>query len=253
MKKSKKIIALAIGIVLIFTVAIIAIKSSKGKDNDTGVTETTQNETESTSVEETVFIDETDFTQEETTEDMTSHTENAEKHTDATKSTTAKKSVSKNSVKTTVRNTSTTKKQTTTKRSTTKSSTTKQATTKSVTTKQVTTKPTTNIGKYSCGIKNHSCSTIQEHEFLCELEAKGCPICGSHSCISFYAKDEWGHWCYDLTKCPQYTKKKDPLEYCEHCGKKIGLGDDGTCVRFTVDTECPICGKLVKAKTCHTH
>ena len=56
-----------------------------------------------------------------------------------------------------------------------------------------------------------------------------------------------------MTKCPKYKEEKDPAVYCEHCGRECGLGDNGTCVRFTVDTECPICGKMVLAKTCHTH
>lgn len=117
-----------------------------------------------------------------------------------------------------------------------------------------TTKPETTKPKpYSCGSKNHHCTTKEEHAFIKSLEEKGCSICGSHSCRSFYAIDEWGNNCYDITKCPKYSEKKDPANYCEHCGKEIGVGDNGTCVRFTVDTKCPICGKKVPAKTCHTH
>lgn len=107
--------------------------------------------------------------------------------------------------------------------------------------------------KYSCGSANHRCKTPEDHEFLASLEAKGCPICGSHSCKSFYVIDEWGNQSYDITKCPDYKEEEDPAVYCDYCGRECGLGDNGTCVRFTVDTICPICGKLVPAKTCHTH
>ena len=242
MKKSKKIIALAVGVAVVLTVVVVAIVSKGKKENPEADIDTTYT-SENTSVEETVFIDESEFTQEATSgndEELTSEStgEYFENNTAAKKSSSASYS---------------TKQTTASKQTTAKATTTKQATTKQATTKPAPTQPVTNPTKYSCGMKNHSCSTIQEHEFLCELESKGCPVCGSHSCVSFYAKDEWGNWCYDITKCPDYSKQKDPTEYCEHCGKKIGLGDDGTCVRFTVDTECPICGKLVKAKTCHTH
>lgn len=117
-----------------------------------------------------------------------------------------------------------------------------------------TTKPTTTKPKpYSCGKSKHHCASKEEHTFIVSLEDKGCTICGSHSCKSFYVLDEWGNPCYDITRCPKYSEKKDPSNYCEHCGKKIGLGDNGTCVRFTVETKCPICKKTVAAKTCHTH
>lgn len=119
-----------------------------------------------------------------------------------------------------------------------------------------TTQPTTTVPaptQYSCGSPNHRCKTPEDHEFLVSLEAKGCPICGSHSCRSFYVIDEWGNQSYDVTKCPEYKVEEDPAVYCDFCGRVCGLGDNGTCVRFTVDTECPICGKLVPAKTCHTH
>lgn len=117
-----------------------------------------------------------------------------------------------------------------------------------------TTKPATTEPKpYSCGKANHHCTTKEEHAFIVSLEEKGCPICSSHSCKSFYALDEWGNPCYDITRCPKYSEKKDPANTCEHCGREVGLGDNGTCVRFTVETKCPGCGKTVAAKTCHTH
>ena len=109
------------------------------------------------------------------------------------------------------------------------------------------------VNEYSCGKKGHHCDSKETHEFIVSLENKGCPYCGSHSCKSFYTYDEWGNACYDPTKCESYNAKSDPCEYCQECGKKVGTGSGNTCVRFTVDTKCPECGKSVKGKTCHSH
>ena len=109
------------------------------------------------------------------------------------------------------------------------------------------------VKEYSCGKKGHHCDSKETHDFIVSLESKGCPHCGSHSCKSFYTYDEWGNACYDPTKCESYNAKSDPCEYCRECGKKVGTGSGSTCVRFTVDTKCPECGKSVKGKTCHSH
>lgn len=109
------------------------------------------------------------------------------------------------------------------------------------------------VKEYSCGKSGHHCESKETHSFIVSLEKKGCSICGSHSCKSFYAIDEWGNACYDISKCTKYSEKKDPNKYCDECARKIGNGSKGTCVRFTVDTKCPDCGKSVKARTCHTH
>ena len=109
------------------------------------------------------------------------------------------------------------------------------------------------VKEYSCGKKGHHCDSKETHDFIVSLESKGCPHCGSHSCKSFYTYDEWGNACYDPTKCGSYNAKSDPCEYCQECGKKVGTGSGSTCVRFTVDTKCPECGKSVKGKTCHSH
>ena len=109
------------------------------------------------------------------------------------------------------------------------------------------------VKEYSCGKSGHHCESKETHSFIVSLEKKGCSICGSHSCKSFYAIDEWGNACYDISKCTKYSEKKDSNKYCDECAKKIGNGSKGTCVRFTVDTKCPDCGKAVKARTCHTH
>ena len=109
------------------------------------------------------------------------------------------------------------------------------------------------VNEYSCGKKGHHCDSKETHDFIVSLENKGCPHCGSHSCKSFYTYDEWGNACYDPTKCDSYNAKSDPCEYCQECGKKVGTGSGDTCVRFTVDTKCPECGKSVKGKTCHSH
>ncbi|MDD4474926.1 MAG: hypothetical protein PHV95_03915 [Eubacteriales bacterium] len=107
--------------------------------------------------------------------------------------------------------------------------------------------------KYDCKTPNHHCQNAENHAYITNLELQGCPICGSHSCPSFYAVNEWGYTRYDMSKCPKYDIKKDPLYYCQDCGRKVGNGDNNTCQQFVVDTVCPICGKLVKANTCHTH
>ena len=109
------------------------------------------------------------------------------------------------------------------------------------------------VKEYSCSKKGHHCDSKETHDFIVSLEEKGCPYCGSHSCKSFYTYDEWGNACYDPTKCESYNAKSDPCETCQECGKKVGTGSGNTCVRFTVDTKCPECGKSVKGKTCHSH
>lgn len=106
---------------------------------------------------------------------------------------------------------------------------------------------------YSCGFPNHVCTSEIEHNLIVECEGEGCPYCGSHSCPSFYCKDQWGHACCDPTKCPMYDVRKDPAKYCQTCGKPYGDGYNGTCCKFIVDMVCPYCGQLVKANTCHFH
>lgn len=105
---------------------------------------------------------------------------------------------------------------------------------------------------YSCGCANHHCDGPETHAYIQNLELEGCQYCGSHSCASFYATDEWGHTCYNPSKCPKYDIKKDPCYYCQTCGKKCGDGSGGTCVQFVNACECPNCGVHVDSWTCHT-
>lgn len=104
---------------------------------------------------------------------------------------------------------------------------------------------------YSCGTANHNCENEDYHKGLLAREAEGCPYCGSHSCISFYTLDQWGHTFYDPSACPKYDIHSDPAKYCQVCGKKQGDGRNGTCVTFNIDIDCPNCGKHVKAWECH--
>ena len=104
---------------------------------------------------------------------------------------------------------------------------------------------------YSCGVAGHHCTGAETHSFICELEQKGCEYCGSHSCPSFYAVDEWGQGCYTPSKCPKYDIHADPVWYCQTCHKLCGDGRNGTCVQFVIDCTCPNCGEQVKAWTCH--
>lgn len=40
---------------------------------------------------------------------------------------------------------------------------------------------------------------------------------------------------------------------CNHCGKKMGDGKNGTCIRWlSGDMTCPNCGEFVPGNTCHT-
>lgn len=106
--------------------------------------------------------------------------------------------------------------------------------------------------KYSCGCANHHCQNADYHTSLLNREMEGCPYCGSHSCPSFYAVNEWGYTTLDITLCPKYNEKSDPLKYCQECGKKPGDGSNGTCVQFLHACDCPNCGEHVEANTCHT-
>lgn len=107
--------------------------------------------------------------------------------------------------------------------------------------------------EYDCHTPNHHCKNPESHAFVLNLELEGCPYCGSHSCPSFYGTDEWGNAGLFPKLCPKYDIHKDPVEYCQVCGRKNGNGDNNTCQKFIVDATCPICGKLVKANECHTH
>jgi len=105
---------------------------------------------------------------------------------------------------------------------------------------------------YKCDTANHNCASPEAHAHTLNLEYQGCPTCGSHSCPSFYALDEWGYTLYTPSKCPQYDVKGDPLHYCQECGKKTGDGTNDTCVRFINPMRCPLCGVDVPGRTCHT-
>lgn len=105
---------------------------------------------------------------------------------------------------------------------------------------------------YICGSPNHHCKNAEAHAYIQNLELEGCPFCGSHSCPSFYGTDEWGNSGLFPKLCPKYDIKKDPLYYCQDCGKKIGDGKNDTCTQFINACNCPICGEYVPARTCHT-
>lgn len=105
---------------------------------------------------------------------------------------------------------------------------------------------------YKCGTKGHHCEGPETHAYILNLERNGCEYCGSHSCPSFYATDEWGNACYTPSKCPKYNIKNDPSYYCQTCKKKCGDGRNGTCVQFVNSDSCPNCGQWVEAGKCHT-
>ena len=107
--------------------------------------------------------------------------------------------------------------------------------------------------KYDCGTPGHHCDGPETHAYILNLELEGCPYCHKSNCPSFYAVDQWGNTCYTPSKCPQYDVHKDPVYYCQTCGKPTGDGSHGTCVQFVTACNCPDCGKWVEAWTCHTH
>lgn len=106
--------------------------------------------------------------------------------------------------------------------------------------------------EYICGTAGHNCDGPETHAYIQNLELKGCPHCGSHSCVSFYAVDEWGNTCYTPSKCPSYDIQKDPVYYCQECGKACGDGTSGTCVQFVAACKCPNCDEAVDSRTCHS-
>lgn len=105
---------------------------------------------------------------------------------------------------------------------------------------------------YDCGTEGHSCDGPETHAYILNLELKGCKYCGSHSCPSFYAVDEWGNTCYTPSECPAYDVHDDPVHYCQKCGKACGDGTNGTCVQYVNACDCPSCGEHVDSWTCHT-
>lgn len=105
---------------------------------------------------------------------------------------------------------------------------------------------------YSCGVDGHHCNAPETHAFVLNLELEGCSFCGSHNCPSFYGTDEWGNGGLFPKLCPKYDIHKDPVYYCQECGKKCWDGTNGTCVQFVNSDNCPKCGEWVEGWTCHT-
>ena len=252
MNNTKRITSLILVCVLCLSVSILFAACRKAPEElpETSVTETTKRKKPKPTTEVTI---------EDPTEDPTKPTGQP-----TTKAPTTTKAPSTTHAQPTTKAPSTTRTPSTTKPpATTRAPSTTQKPTQPTTQKPKPTEPTTekpvtttkqDVSKaYSCGNSRHHCKTPEDHAFISSLEAKGCPTCGSHSCKSFYCTDQWGNPSYNQKKCPQYGVKDDPLVYCSTCGKKVGTGDNGTCVRFTVDTVCPICHKEVAARTCHSH
>lgn len=107
--------------------------------------------------------------------------------------------------------------------------------------------------EYNCGSKNHHCKGPESHAFILNLELEGCSYCGSHSCPSFYGTDQWGNGGLFPKLCPKYDEKKDPLKYCQKCGREMWSQSNPTgCFGYLHDTQCE-CGEFVEANTCHHH
>ena len=246
MKPTKRITSLILVSVLCLSLAVLFAACRKAPEEipETSVTETTKHKKPKPTTE--IQIEEP--TEAPTQKETTTKTQPTTKAPSTTRTPSATKAPSTTRQPSTTRPPVTTKAPTTTQPTTQKPKPTEPTTEKPVTT----TKPDVTKA-YTCGNSRHHCKTAEDHAFITSLEAKGCPTCGSHSCKSFYCTDQWGNPSYNQSKCPQYGVKDDPLVYCSTCGKKVGTGDGGTCVRFTVDTVCPICRKEVAARTCHSH
>ena len=258
MKQTKRITSLILVSVLCLSIAVLFAACRKAPEEapETSVEATETTKQKKPKPTAAVTIEEPTEKETTTTAPSTTKAPTTTKAPSATQTQPTTKAPSTTRTPDTTRAPTTTKAPSTTQPTTQKPKPTKPATRK--TTEPATEKPVTttkeNVTKaYSCGSSKHHCKTKEDHAFVTSLEAKGCPTCGSHSCKSFYATDKWGNSSYDQSKCPQYGVKDDPLVYCSTCGKKIGTGDNGTCVRFTVDTVCPICKQDVPARTCHSH
>lgn len=246
MKPTERITSLILVSVLCLSIAVLfaACRKAPKEIPETSVTETTKRKKPKPTTE--IHIEEP--TEAPAQKETTTKTQPTTKAPSTTRTPSTTKAPSTTRQPSTTRPPVTTKAPTTTQPTTQKPKPTEPATEKPVTT----TKPDVTKA-YACGNSRHHCKTAEDHAFITSLEAKGCPTCGSHSCKSFYCTDQWGNPVYNQKKCPQYGVKDDPLVYCSTCGKKVGTGDGGTCVRFTVDTVCPICHKEVAARTCHSH
>ena len=258
MKPTKRITSLILVSVLCLSLAVLFAACRKAPEEipETSVTETTKRKKPKPTTE--IHIEEP--TEAPTQKETTTKTQPTTKTPTTTKAPSTTRTQPTTKAPSTTRQPSTTKPPATTKAPTTTQPTTQKPTqpttkkpTEPTTEKPVTTTKQDVSKAYSCGNSRHHCKTPEDHAFITSLEAKGCPTCGSHSCKSFYCTDQWGNPSYNQSKCPQYGVKDDPLVYCSTCGKKVGTGDKGTCVRFTVDTVCPICHKEVPARTCHSH
>ncbi|MFI3141675.1 MAG: fibronectin type III domain-containing protein [Clostridia bacterium] len=170
---------------------------------------------------------------EETTTEVTTTTEPTTVVTTTAATTTTQKAT------TTTSATTTTQKATTTTAATTHvTSTTAAATT--------TTKATTTTQKATTTAATTTSSTVSA--FVEARREAGCTICGSKTCPSLYATNQWGDACVDGSLCPEYASTL----YCSVCGKLEGDGSNNTCRQCIMDTTCPLCGELVIANTCHT-
>lgn len=105
-------------------------------------------------------------------------------------------------------------------------------------------------GGYDCGYEGHYCASKKSHDRLIELMEQGCPYCGEHDCVSFFARDEQlGVTMIDFKKCPKYHNN------CEVCGLPQSVHDvesgEVYCNKYLKDTNCHDCGEPVKANECH--
>lgn len=107
---------------------------------------------------------------------------------------------------------------------------------------QSATKPAQSATKPAAKTSPNPNLTASEYQQL--LDA-GMPESLAKKSTSTYAINSWKA---DVNR----ANGKVPTFNCSECGKLAGSGTHGTCVRFTTDGPCPVCGEYVTAKTCHS-
>ena len=107
---------------------------------------------------------------------------------------------------------------------------------------QSATKPAQSATKPAAKTSPNPNLTASEYQ---QLLNAGMPESLAKRSTSTYAINEWEA---DV----KVANGKVPTMTCSECGKLAGGGTHGTCVRFTTDGPCPVCGEYVTAKTCHS-
>lgn len=107
---------------------------------------------------------------------------------------------------------------------------------------------------YTCTEHDDHCRDQYDHDRLMRNLATPCPYCGQLNCPSYLHVDPRDLY-FETVKCEQYNELKDPMVYCQTCGKPLPyMGCDWTqvCCAYLADVVCPHCGVWTEARACHT-